>query len=87
MLCKFWLSQIMSICYFLFTCENEVGEYCSGKAPCASQKASLQDQTTVSNKSEDNKLLKETIEQGEERQMEHTELMPGITLRVLLRTL
>lgn len=42
-----YLSQIMSICYFLFTCENEVRECCSGKCPC---EASLQDQTIVSKK-------------------------------------
>lgn len=55
----------MSICWLLFTFENEVRAYWSGKFSCASQKASLQDQTTVSKKGEDNKLLKETIGQRE----------------------
>lgn len=46
-----------------FTCENEVREYCRGKASSASYEASLQDQTIISKKSEDGKLLEENIEQ------------------------
>lgn len=57
-----YLSQIMSICYFLFTCENEVRGCCSGKCPVR-QASKIRQQNLK--KSEDNKLLKETIEQRE----------------------
>ena len=67
--CELWLSQIMYICYLLFTCENEVREYCNGKAPSASHETGLQDQTIISKKCEDNKLLKENIEQEEDTQI------------------
>lgn len=59
----------MYICYLPFTCENEVRGYCSGKAPSAFHEAGLQDQTTISKKFEDNKLLEENSEQEEEIQI------------------
>lgn len=45
-------------------------EYFSGKAPCASHKAGLQDQTVIYiKKKKDNKLLEESIEQEGEIQI------------------
>lgn len=59
----------MYSCYLPFTCENEVREYCSGKALSATHEADLQDQKIISKKCEDNKLLKENVEQEEEIQI------------------
>lgn len=68
------------------SCENEGREYCSGKSPCALQKASLQDQATVSKKKV--KIINYSRKPlSKESQMEHTKLLARITLRVLLRTL
>lgn len=44
-------------------------EYCNGKAPSASHKAGPQDDAIISKKCEGNKLLKENVEQEEEKRI------------------